>query len=226
MATNILLQSNNNIPIAVMEWETFLSQIPNCFQLQLDGKVDHDRSRANMFANAHHRKNIFNNAYDKEIRVKTLEDLELLKHRLLSLPIFVQLTLERKRKMTHLKKRIRYMVCLNPLNPVIKTQLEEKLNECTELMLQGDKFSLEIDLGFVIRHWYRENEAKLFKRYRSNDSVICITNHVKQKKTCYNPKIWIAFFPVMVILGPIYIIMRKIRCKELRCRIEGIVMKL
>ena len=226
MDTNILLQPNNNIPIAIMEWASFLDRLPNCFQVQLDGTVNHDRSRVNVFTNTTSKKNIFCNAYDKEIRVKSYQDLEMLRQRLLTLPIFVQLTLERKRKVTNLKKRLRYMVCLNPLNPVMRAQLEEKLDECAILMQQDCKFSLEVNLGYVIRYWYRNNEAKFFKRYHSNDSTICITNHVKRKRSCYNPKIWMLFLPVMVFVGPIYIVYRAVCCKELRCRVEGIVTKL
>ena len=225
MSYDILLQPNNNIPIAVIEWGPFLAQLPSCFRIESGGMVSHDPSQVNVFTNP--RKNFFLNASKKVMKVNTPEEFNIIRSRLLTLPIFVQLTLERKRKFVeHLKKRIRYMVCLNPQNPVIRAQLESQFAKCEQLMLGGHKFCLELKLGAVIRHWYKNNEARLFKRYQCHDSAICITNHKKRKTSCYNYKMWIAFLPVMIFVGPIYIILRLIRCQDIRCNIEGFVTKM
>ena len=220
MASNILFQ-RNNLSIAVIEWESFLSGLPHSFQADVNGCIIHDPSVANVFMGK--KKNIFVNAYRKTHKVKTVEEFELLRRRLLTLPIFLKLTLKRKGKYSNLRKKHRFMVCLNPLNPVIKTQIEEKLNNCETLMKRGKNFSFELNVGPTIQHWYRSYEGRLFRRYQSPDSVICVTNYTKRKRSCYSYRCWMAFLPVMIFAGPAYMIHRKIACTDMRCRVDGFV---
>ena len=221
MSTNILLRPDNNIPIALLEKNDFLERLPYCFHRQFDGTITHDPAVVNVFADK--RKNIFLNAYKKTVKVVTWEEFDLFRKRLLTLPIFVMVTLERKRKIVKLKKRLRFVFCLNPVNPVIKTQLELKLKECEWELKEGGKFCLQIDFGRLIYSWYRSNYGNLFKRYKAVKSDICLTNHKRRADIFYNPHAWVILLPVMMLVAPFYCFCRIIRCNDVRCQMDGFI---
>lgn len=221
MATDILLRLDNNIPIAVMEKDYFLSQLPSCFNRQFDGTVIHEPASANVFTDK--RKNVFLNGLFKTVKVTTWEEFNMFRQRLLTLPTFVMVTLERKRKLIKLKKRLRYVVYLNPMNPVIKAQLEEKLIECEREIKEDGKFCFAINLGPLIRSWYRAQSTKLFKRYHTTNSVIYLTNHKKCTSIFSNVSSWILLWPIFIFAAPIYYICRAARCNDIQSDIDGFV---
>ena len=228
MTSDYLISGNHNIPIAVIPLQQFMGKLPVGFHRGQDGKMHHDPNRVNLFLDKEDKK-LFANAYRKVVKVDTDEGFAVMKQRLLSLPIFLNVKLKEqytehyvvaKRTVIHWMYVVAY---INPTHPVIKAQLQKQFDECEQLIGQGKKFSFEIRVGEVLKSWYASSRTQqhLFASYYSYGSTICVTNFRQRCNLCYHPLAWC--IPVTWVLGPPYLIYRAIKCNDVISELNGVV---
>ena len=226
MASDYLISGEHNIPIGVIPIRKFMACLPVGFRRGSDGKMHHDPDRVNLFLCSKEGK-LFANAHRKVVKVNGDEDFAVMKRRLLTLPIFLNVSLK-ERYVEHyiVAKRtiitwMHVMVCITPKNPVIKAQLEQQFAECEKLLGEGKNFSLEIKVGQILKDWYAQSRDRTFASYYSYGSTICVTNFSQRCSMCYHPLVW--FVPITWVLGPPYLIYRAVKCNDVITELSAIV---
>ena len=225
-SSDYLISGNHNIPIAVLPLQQFMGKLPVEFYKGEDQKIHHDPNRVNLFLDKYNKK-LFANAYRKVVKVDTDEGFAVMKQRLLSSPIFlnVQLKEQYTEDYAFVQKTVvnsmPAMAYINPTHPVIKAQLQKQFDECEQLIGQGKKFSFEIRVGEILRSWYASTRTNKFATYASYGSTICVTNFRQRCNFCYHPLAWC--IPVTWVLGPPYLIYRAMKCNDVISELNGVV---
>lgn len=226
MTSDYLISGQHNIPIAVIPLKQFMQKLPVGFYTGGNRKMHHDPSKINLFLDNDDGE-IFEHAYHKVLKVKTNADYELVKQRLSTLPIFLNVKIkERYTEHYVVVKRtvitwLTAMAYINPRHPVIKAQLQKKFDECDKLIREGKKFSFEIRIGEILKSWYASCSNRMFASYYSYGTSICVTNFRQRCNMCYNPLVWC--IPVTWVLGPPYLIYRAVKCDDVIAELSGIV---
>ena len=226
MTSDYLISGAHNIPIAVIPHDQFMKKLPQGFYRSGNRKIRHDPNKVNLFL-GNDPNQLFQDALNKVVKVKTDEDFARMKWRLLSLPIFLNVKL-RERYTEHyvvVKRTVNtwlsVVAYINPRHPVIKAQLQKQFEECEKLLGEGKNFSLEIKIGEVLKSWYASGRNHMFASYYSYGSTICVTNFTQRCSMCYNPLVWC--IPVTWVLGPPYLIYRAVKCNDVLAELSGVV---
>nr|CAB3262684.1 uncharacterized protein LOC100181832 [Phallusia mammillata] len=213
-------QSSEQIQIGVTLLERFLECTPQYFQAGPDGKLHHDPRKVNVFA---HGRKIFADSYGGELTMDDPSEFAMVKHRLLTQPTFLQVTLKKEKKSgnTRYITRGNFVIFLNNTHPFIQQQLREKLDQCEQLLSADKNFALEIDLGPALKAWYKTRFAHISGSYSADGSNFCITNFSQKCHECYNPILWIGCLPFMLLFGPPYCIYRAAKVNDLDCPVRA-----
>uniref|UniRef100_H2ZQ01 Uncharacterized protein n=1 Tax=Ciona savignyi TaxID=51511 RepID=H2ZQ01_CIOSA len=179
---------SSNIELGLTLTEKFIGCLPQYFESDEDGNLHHDIRKANVFAEGR----LFADAYKGEVVVESAAEFATIKQRLLTLPTFVEVSLKKSDSSalsnTTYTTTGKFIVYLNPSNPVIKNQLREKLDHVEMLMNQGKNFALEICLDDALKCWYemRFRDGRN-SSYEANGANICVTNFSRRFHECYHP---------------------------------------
>ena len=226
-SSDYLISGNHNIPIAVISLQQFMGKLPVEFYKGENEKIHHDPNRINLFLDKEDKK-LFANAYRKVVKVDTDEAFAVMKQRLLSLPIFLNVLLKEQYTEDYVVVQktvangMHVVAYINPTHPVIKAQLQKQFDECEQLIGKGKKFSFEIRVGEVLKSWYASYSTQhMFASYDSNGSTICVTNFRQRCNFCYHSLAWC--IPVTWVLGPPYLIYRAITCNDIISELNGFV---
>ena len=213
----------NEVAVAVMHLDEFMLSLPRCFTRKYDGRIYHDPDDANLFLDE---RELFVNSHEKIHKIESVQEFATLKHRLLTVPTYLSVTLSQDD--VDLDKNTgtwhHFMVCINPNHPIIREELEENLNKCTELVESGKHFCFYFRLGPSLRRWYEVVTELPYYSSRSFNCTICVTNFMEECYMCYSPVLWTTLFPIMLLVCGPYIIYRMIACKELSFRVRACIM--
>lgn len=192
-----------NVQIAISDTNEFLQDIPNCFEVGSDSKLHHQYNRVNVFT---HKKNFFADAYPEVLKVENMEAFALLKQRLLTLPIYMHVHLERHRRSgnTRIITHGDYVVMINTKQEDIQRQLLEKLNEAEGMMQEETKFALEINFEEALKGWFSSRFDGGWGSYYARSSSFCITNFSQRSKYFKMPLCWVLCFPCCLVAAPIH----------------------
>jgi len=220
MSSNTLI---DEVAVAVMHLDEFMKSLPRCFSRDYKGRICHNPDDANLFLDE---RDLFVNSYKKIHKIDNRHEFALLKHRLLTVPTYLSVTLSNDD--VDLDKNIgtwhHFMVCVNPKHPIIFEELEENLNKCEELLLNGKHFSFYFRLGPSLRRWYEVVNELPYYASRSFNSTICVTNFMEECYMCYSPLLWATLFPIMLLMCGPYIVYRMIACKEFTFKVRACIM--
>lgn len=192
-----------NIQIAISDTNEFLQDIPNCFEIGSDSKLHHQYNKVNVFT---HKKNFFADAYPEVLKVENVEAFALLKQRLLTLPIYMHVHLERHRRSgnTRIITHGDYVIMVNTKQADIQNQLLEKLNEVEVLMREEKKFAMEINFGEALKGWFSSRFDGGWGSYYARCSSFCITNFSQRSKYFTMPLCWVLCFPCCLVAAPLH----------------------
>lgn len=202
-----------NVQIAISDTNEFLQDIPSCFTIGNDSKLHHQMGKVNVFS---HKKNFFADAYPEVLKVENLETFALLKQRLLSLPIYMHVHLERHRRSgnTRIITHGDYVIMVNTKQADIQQQLREKLDEAEMLFREGKKFAVEFDFAPVLRGWFETRFDGNWGSYYARTSNFCVTNFQQRSKWFRNPVCWILCLPVCLVAAPLHCAYRSILSED------------
>nr|XP_039256840.1 uncharacterized protein LOC120333476 [Styela clava] len=193
----------DNVQIAISDTNEFLQDFPSCFEVGSDSKLHHQMGKVNVFS---HKQNFFADAYPEVLKVENVETFALLKQRLLFLPIYMHVHLERHRRSgnTRIITHGDYVIMVNTKQPDIQAQLREKLDEAEMLMREGKRFAVEFNFGPVLREWFQSRFDGNWGSYYARNSNFCITNFHQRSKWCGMPVCWILCLPVCLVVAPLH----------------------
>ena len=213
----------DEVAVAVMHLDEFMNSLPSCFTRDYRGRIYHDPDDANLFLDE---RNLFVNSNKKIHKISNQHEFAILKHRLLSVPTYLSVTLSHDD--IDLDKNTgtwhHFMVCVNPKHPIIQEELERNLNRCEELLLSGKHFSFCFRLGPSLRRWYEVVNDLPYYSSRSFNSTICVTNFMEECYMCYSPLLWTTLFPIMLLVCGPYILYRMVACKEFSFKVRACIM--
>lgn len=210
----------DEVAIAIMHLNEFMSSLPSCFRHVEGGKIYHDPDDANLFLDE---RSLFINSKKKIVKLKSREEFYVFKQRLLTVPTYLSVTLSEEDvdidKLTGMWHH--FMVCINPKHPAIRSELIDNLRECEELLEQDKFFSFHFRLGPSLQRWYEIVNEIPFYSSRSFNSTLCLTNFMEEKAMCYSPVLWTTLFPIMLLICGPYIIYRVIVCKQMSVTVRA-----
>lgn len=202
-------ETMENVQIAISDTNEFLQDLPSYFRVGTDSKIHHEPGRVNVFS----RKNdFFADAYSEVLKVESPEELALMKQRLLTLPIYMHVHLEKHRRSgnTRIITHGDYVIMVNTKHPEIAHQLREKLDEVEMQYAMDKRFALEINFGPVLRGWFQTRFEDSWGNYIARHSNFCVTNFTQRSKLCVSPLAWILCLPVCIVVAPLHCAYRAI----------------
>lgn len=198
-----------NIQIAISDTNEFLQDIPDCFEIGNDSKLHHEYSKVNVFS---HKKDFFGDAYPEVLKVENAEAFALLKQRILTLPIYMHVHLERHRRSgnTRIITHGDYVIMVNTKQADIQAQLRETLSEAEVLCQEGKHFAVEFNFGEALKGWFASRFNGEWGSYYARHSNFCITNFRQRSKLCSMPLCWILCLPACLVVAPLHCAYRAI----------------
>lgn len=215
-------ESIENVQIAISDTTEFLQDLPSHFSVGSDSKLHHDGRKANVFSSSN---KLFADSYSEVLKVENREEFMLVKQRLLTLPIYMHVHLERHRRSgnTRIITHGDYVIMVNPKHPDISAQLQEKFEEAQQNLEMTDNFAIEVNFGPALRGWFASRFDGSWGNYISRNSSFCITNFSQRSKLCLNPVAWILCLPVCLVVAPLHCAYRAIMSKDSELKIRAAV---
>lgn len=210
-----------DVRIGITNMKDFLQNLPSCFRIGRDGKLHHEDDEAVVFAPNN---SIFAGAYHGVLIVRNKEEFSVSKQRLLDLPIYMLVYLERRREGMNytLVTNGDYVIMVNTGHPAIQSQLHGRLKDADTMMRNRKNFAIEIKFEELIKQWFASNFQCQWGTINALHCNFCFTNYGRQMKIFKTMSFcWLCCLPCCLVCAPIYCIHRSIMCEDSVLKIQS-----
>lgn len=198
-------------PIVFIEEREFLQNLPECFKMGSDNMLHHDPNSVNVISSTG---KIFANV-SRVLKVKTVKEVDDLKGRLFSNPIYMRISVTGRRLFSR-PRTANFILKINSRHPGIAHQLNVSLLKAEQLVSQGRRFCLKIDFATHLHLWFARQREQTATYFTLEKGVFWITNFRRRYDWFYstNATILIYLSPITSLFIGGYLLYRFIAAKD------------